>query len=237
MGLPNEHQLKFNSLKDAKSLLEAIEKRFDGNDATKKTQRNLFKQQYENFTRSSSESLDQTFDKLQKIINQLELLGKVISQEDINKKFLRSLPSEWHNNTHLVNEDLKQIHPDDLEEMDLKWQMAMLTMRVRRFLKNTGMKLNLNGNDSVAFDKTKVECYNYHKRGHFARECRASRGQDNRSRDVTRKTMPVETPNSSVLVSCDRLGGYDFSDQAEEGPTNYVLMAYSTLSASSLDSE
>nr|GEZ11637.1 ribonuclease H-like domain-containing protein [Tanacetum cinerariifolium] len=62
-----------------------------------------------------------------------------------------------------------QIHPDDLEEMDLKWQMAMLTMTARRFLKNTGRKLNLNGNDSVAFDKTKVECYNYHKRGHFTR--------------------------------------------------------------------
>nr|GEW72199.1 ribonuclease H-like domain-containing protein [Tanacetum cinerariifolium] len=64
MGLPNEHQLKFNSFKDAKSLLEAIEKRFGGNDATKKTQRNLFKQQYENFSGSSSKSLDQTFEKL-----------------------------------------------------------------------------------------------------------------------------------------------------------------------------
>nr|GEV04559.1 hypothetical protein [Tanacetum cinerariifolium] len=74
------------------------------------------------------------------------------------------------NSTHLVNEDMEQIHHDDLEKMDLKWQMAMLTMRAKRFLKNTERKLNLNGNDSVAFDKTKVECYNYHKRGHFARE-------------------------------------------------------------------
>ncbi|GKE06188.1 hypothetical protein Tco_1398206 [Tanacetum coccineum] len=64
MGIPNEHQLKFNSIKDAKLLLEAIEKRFSGNSATKKTQRNLLKQQYENFTVPSSESLDQTFDKL-----------------------------------------------------------------------------------------------------------------------------------------------------------------------------
>ncbi|GKA36931.1 hypothetical protein Tco_0723496 [Tanacetum coccineum] len=76
MGIPNEHQLKFNSIKDAKSLLQAIEKRFGGNGATKKTQRNLLKQQYENFTASSSEVLDQTFDRLQKLISQLEIHGE-----------------------------------------------------------------------------------------------------------------------------------------------------------------
>ncbi|GKA52941.1 hypothetical protein Tco_0746256 [Tanacetum coccineum] len=69
IGIPNEHQLKFNSIKDAKKLLEAVEKRFDGNAATRKTQRNLLKQQYENFTAPSSEMLDQTFDRLQKLWN------------------------------------------------------------------------------------------------------------------------------------------------------------------------
>nr|GEV71886.1 putative ribonuclease H-like domain-containing protein [Tanacetum cinerariifolium] len=179
MGLPNEHRLKFNSFKDAKSLLEAIEK-----------------------------SLDQTFNKLQKLVSQLELLGEVISKEDINQKFLRSLPSEWDmrvvvwrnkpdldtlsmddfynnlkvyeyevkgissntntqnmafvssssnnsnssngvnsaqgvntanrvnttssqpNSTHLVNEDLEQIHYDDLEEMDLKWLVPTSKIRL-----------------------------------------------------------------------------------------------------------
>ncbi|GJW09905.1 hypothetical protein Tco_1575732 [Tanacetum coccineum] len=69
IGIPNEHQLKFNSIKDAKSLLEAIEKRFGGNAATKKTQRNLLKQQYENFYAPSSETLDQTFDRLQNLMS------------------------------------------------------------------------------------------------------------------------------------------------------------------------
>nr|GEV80865.1 ribonuclease H-like domain-containing protein [Tanacetum cinerariifolium] len=68
MGIPNEHQIKFNFIKDTKSLLEAIEKRFSGNDAIKKTQRNLLKQSYENWTASSSKSLDQTFDRLQKLV-------------------------------------------------------------------------------------------------------------------------------------------------------------------------
>ncbi|GKB60948.1 hypothetical protein Tco_0917134 [Tanacetum coccineum] len=89
MGIPNEHQLKFNFIKDAKSLLQAIEKRFGGNAATKKTQRNLLKQQYENFTASSLEVLDQTFDRLQKLISQLEIHGESILQEDVNQKFLR----------------------------------------------------------------------------------------------------------------------------------------------------
>ncbi|GJT05936.1 hypothetical protein Tco_0840398 [Tanacetum coccineum] len=71
MGIPNEHQLKFNSIKYAKLLLEAIEKRFRGNEATKKTQRNLLKQQYENFTAPISEMLDQTFDRLQKLLSYL----------------------------------------------------------------------------------------------------------------------------------------------------------------------
>ncbi|GJS32767.1 hypothetical protein Tco_0531149 [Tanacetum coccineum] len=100
MGIPNEHQLKFNSIKDAKLLLEAVEKRFGGNAATKKTQRNLLKQQYENFTAPSSEMLDQTFDRLQKLVSQLELLDEKLSQKDVNQKLLRSLSPEW--NTHVV---------------------------------------------------------------------------------------------------------------------------------------
>nr|GEV39463.1 reverse transcriptase domain-containing protein [Tanacetum cinerariifolium] len=284
---------------DAKSLLEAIEKRFGGNDATKKTQRNLLKQQYENFTALSSESLDQTFDRLQKLVmwrnkpdldsmsmddlyNNLKVYEpevKGVSSSSTNTQNMTFVSSSSNNNTNnnneavntafgvttagtqvnaanstnidnlsdviicaflasqsnssqLVNKDLEQIHLDDLKEMDLKCQMAMLTMRARRFMKNTGRKLNLNRNETVTFDKTKVECYNCHKRGHFARECRAPRAQDNRNRESTRRNVHVETTNSLALVSCDRLRGYDWSDQAKEGP-NYALMAYSTSSSDS----
>ncbi|GJW35551.1 ribonuclease H-like domain-containing protein [Tanacetum coccineum] len=179
MGIPNEHRLKFNSIKDAKSLLEAIEKGFGGNAATKKTQRNLLKQ-----------------------------------------------------HPQLDNEDLQQINPDDLEEMDLRWQMAMLTMRARRFLKNTRRKLIVNGTEPIGFDKSKVECYNCHKKGHFARECRAPRNQEYMNRENTR-SVPVETTTSNALISYDGLGDYDWSDQAEEGLTNFALMAYSSISSNS----
>nr|GEW53284.1 ribonuclease H-like domain-containing protein [Tanacetum cinerariifolium] len=88
IALPNKHQLKFNSHKDANSLVEAIEKRFGGNTETKKVQKTLLKQQFENFSGSSSEGLDQIHDRLQKLVSQLEIHGVSLSQEDVNLKFL-----------------------------------------------------------------------------------------------------------------------------------------------------
>ncbi|GJY39007.1 ribonuclease H-like domain-containing protein [Tanacetum coccineum] len=254
LAIPNEHLLKFHACKDAKSLWEAIKNRFEGNKESKKMQKTILKQNYENFAASSQEGLDKTYDRFQKLISQLEIHGEVISQEDANLKLLRSLPSAWNNIalimrnksdldtlsmddlynnlkvtnetvniTHNVsaasskdqastvsyaddvmfsffsyqsnapqldNEDLEQIDADDLEEMDLKWQVAMLTMRVKRFIKKTGRKLDLNGKETVGFDRTKVECYNCHRRGHFARECRALRNQGNRNRDDPRRNAP-----------------------------------------------
>ncbi|GJR93011.1 ribonuclease H-like domain-containing protein [Tanacetum coccineum] len=141
------------------------------------------------------------------------------------------------NSPQLNDEDLQQIDADDLEEMDLKWQMAMLTMRARRFLNKTGRKINANGSETIGFNKSKVECYNCHKKGHFARECRAPR--ENRNREPVRRNVTVETTETKALVAQDGLG-YDWSDQAEEGPTNFALMAYTSSgssSSSSSDSE
>nr|GEU46044.1 uncharacterized mitochondrial protein AtMg00810-like [Tanacetum cinerariifolium] len=89
MAFPDKHQLKFNSHKDAKTLMEAIEKRFSGNTKTKKVQKTILKQQFENFTGFSSEGLDQIHDRLQKLVSQLEIHGVSLSQEVVNLKFLR----------------------------------------------------------------------------------------------------------------------------------------------------
>nr|GEX92560.1 ribonuclease H-like domain-containing protein [Tanacetum cinerariifolium] len=290
MALPDKYQLKFNSHKDAKTLMQAIEKRFGGNTETKKVQKTLLKQQFENFTGSSSEDLDQIHDRLQKLVSQLEIHRVSLSQEDVNLKFLRSLPSEWKTHTliwrnkanleehslddfaatsvfavceklpvsshlnidslsnavifsffsnqstspQIDNEDLKQIDVDDLEEMDLRWQMAMLTMRARRFLQKTGRNLEDNRATTMDFDMSKVECYNCYRKGHFARECRSPK--DIRRTVVTelqRRHVPVETSTSNALVSqCDGIESYDYSYQAEEEPANFALMAISSTSSS-----
>ncbi|GJW47425.1 hypothetical protein Tco_0079071 [Tanacetum coccineum] len=94
MTLPSKHLLTFNKQKDAKSLFEAIEARFGGNKATKKTQKTLLKHMYETFNASSSELLDSMFNRLQKIISQLTILGENITPEELNPKFLRSLPTK-----------------------------------------------------------------------------------------------------------------------------------------------
>ncbi|GKB13870.1 hypothetical protein Tco_0847793 [Tanacetum coccineum] len=96
MALPNEHQLKFNSYKDAKTLMQAIKNRFGGNTATKKTQKNLLKQQYENFAASSTEVIKQTYKRIQKLISQLEMHGEVIPQEYFQlRKACEFLSQEW----------------------------------------------------------------------------------------------------------------------------------------------
>nr|GFB44828.1 ribonuclease H-like domain-containing protein [Tanacetum cinerariifolium] len=223
MALPDKHQLKFNSYKDAKSIMEAIEKRFGGNTETKKVQKTLLKQQFENFSGSNSESLDQIHDRLQKLVSQLEIHGTDLEDRSLDDLFnsLKIYESEVKHSSSqgsdsqnlafvsttqadstndsvsaavsvsavgaklsastLPNVDsLSNIDADDLEEMDLKWQMAMLTMRAR-------------------------------KKGHFARECRSPK--DSRRTVVAepqRKSVPVETSTSNALVSqCDGIGSYD----------------------------
>nr|GEU91180.1 hypothetical protein [Tanacetum cinerariifolium] len=99
-----------------------------------------------------------------------------------------------------------KFHLNDIEKMDLRWQMAMLTIRARRFLKKIRRKLTINENDTIGFDKSNMECYNCHKRAHFARECRALRNQDTKHKDSTRRSVPMETPASTALVSRYKLG-------------------------------
>ncbi|GJR55272.1 ribonuclease H-like domain-containing protein [Tanacetum coccineum] len=283
-----EKAQKKNDVK-AETLFAAIQTRFGSNEATKKT---LLKKMYENFSAPSTESLDSVFNRLQKIVSQLAILGENISQEDLNLKFLRSLPSEWNthvvvwrnkpdldimsfddlynnfkiveqevkgtassssslssqnmafvsspsstnevntaygvitantqvshastqlstastqvstanlsddtvyaflasqpNGSQLVYEDLEQIHEDDIEEIDLKWQLALLSMRTRRGPRNQDSR--------------------------------------NKNQDSSRRTVNVEETSSKAMVAIDG-AGFDWSYMADdEVPTNMALIAFS----------
>ncbi|GKA94244.1 hypothetical protein Tco_0816230 [Tanacetum coccineum] len=271
MALPNEHQLTFSQYKNAKTLFEAIQARFGGNEATKKTQKTLLKQMYENFSASSQESLDSISNRLQKIVSQLAILDlgtisfddlynnfKIVKQEvkrsvtsssnssSQNVEFVSTPGSTNKDNianvhdstasTHVVHEDLEQIHEDDLKEIDLKWQLALLSLKARKFYQRTGKKIIINGSDTASYDKLKVECFNFHKMVHFARECRGPRNQESwhrnqesrhRNQESSKRTVNVEDTSSKAMVAFDG-AGFDWSFMAdEEVPTNLALMAFS----------
>ncbi|GJS65921.1 ribonuclease H-like domain-containing protein [Tanacetum coccineum] len=269
MALPNEHQLTFSQYSDAKTIASIIE------------------------------SLDSIFNRLQKIVSRLAILDVVITQEDLNSKFLRSLPPGWNtrvvvwmnktdietmsiddlynnfkiveqdvkksvgaistasliinttspqvstasfsdnavyafmienpNGSNLLQHDLKQIHEDDLEAMDLKWQLSLLSMRAKRYYQRTCKKIFINANDTAGYDKSKVECFNYHKMGHFTRECRASRNKESqfKNQDNTRKHGNNEDTSSKAMLAIDGVG-FDWSDMTEEQvQTSMALMAFS----------
>ncbi|GKG00794.1 retrovirus-related pol polyprotein from transposon TNT 1-94, partial [Tanacetum coccineum] len=102
------------------------------------------------------------------------------------------------------NEDLQQIDQDDLKELDIRWQVAMLTVRVQRFIQKTRRNLDFKGKQPITFDKSKVKCYNYNRKGHFAKECKSGRNQWKRSYgDNGRRNATTNEPSSQALVAQD----------------------------------
>ncbi|GJZ28896.1 hypothetical protein Tco_0573543 [Tanacetum coccineum] len=182
MALPNKDQLKFHSYKDAKLLMEAIEKRTNSNSSTNEAHNTAYG------------------------VSAAHTQSNPASGDNLSDAVICAFLASQQNSPQLAQEDLEQINPDDIEEIDLQWEMAMLTIRARRFIKRIGKKLDVNG-QRVRFDRSKVECYNFHK---------------------------YETPTENALVAQDGIGGYDWSYQAEEvHPINFALMTFTSSGSSS----
>nr|GEZ16486.1 hypothetical protein [Tanacetum cinerariifolium] len=271
LALPDEHQLRFSKYETTQELWGVILKTFGGNKATKKTKKNQLKQQYGNFKAKGSETLEQTFNRLQVIVSHLEFMNVEIKQDDLNQKFLTSLAPEWlmytivwrnrddldtmslddvynhlkvyelkvqkkpesnyqnmafissantssgkasqSNGSQIKYKDITQIDEDDIEEMDIKWNMAQLSMRDEKFWKKTGKKITIQVTDVAGFDKSKVECFNCHKMGYFAKERRAPRSQDRGRRESYKQE------ENHALVADD------------EAPTEFAFMAKSSSSS------
>nr|GEV41500.1 uncharacterized mitochondrial protein AtMg00810-like [Tanacetum cinerariifolium] len=215
----------------------------------------------------------------------LPILKKGVSTEDVNKKFLRSLPSSWsqvsliirtkpgvdtlsfdylYNNLRVFESDVKgstasssstqnvvfvfsnstsstnEVDKFDLKEMDLKWQVAMISMRLKKFYKKTRRKLHFDAKEPVGFDKTKFECFNCHNIRHFAKECRSKGNQESRRRDAgntgykardnERRPTKQDEPKSMVTIDGD---GVDWTGHAEDDIENYTLMVFNSSNPSS----
>ncbi|GJR86251.1 putative ribonuclease H-like domain-containing protein [Tanacetum coccineum] len=260
LAIPDEYQLKFHAIKDAKTLWAAIKSRFGGNVESKKMQKNVLKQQFENFSVSDTECLDKAYDRFQKLISLLEVHGAAISNKDANQKFLRALPLSW-NNVSLIMRNKAGI--DDLDIDDLYNNLKVLkliskvpldhlqTLRMWPFSLQKTLAAVMKLPSSPQLDNEDLEQIDHDDllnaltviegailQGnvkHQKNKGNRNRDVGHRSRDNTRRTVPVETSDSLVvqdnaLIAQDGLG-YDWSYVAQDEPTKFALMTY-TLNSS-----
>ncbi|GKC42704.1 ribonuclease H-like domain-containing protein, partial [Tanacetum coccineum] len=181
---------------------------------------------------SNSEGLHKGYDRFQSLLSQLEIHGAGVSTEDANQKFLRVFESDVKGST--ASSSSTQNVAFVLENTSSTNDVAMISMRLKKFYKKTGRKLQFDAKEPVGFDKAKVECYNCHKTGHFARECRSKGNQDSRRRDAGytgykakdsgRRPGKQEEPKALVTLDGE---GVDWTSHSEDEQENYALMAYS----------
>nr|GEV30780.1 hypothetical protein [Tanacetum cinerariifolium] len=282
-SISNMNTMPYGSkYKTAQELWAAILKTFGSNEATKKTKKNLLKQQYENFKAEGSETLEQTFNRLQNgwrnrsdldtmslddLYNHLMVYeSEVQKKSELNSQNMAFISSAKNisgkeevntasiptastnvspaganigaasisqdtacayiasqsNGSQIKFEDINQIDEDDIEEMDIKWNMAILSMRADRYWKRTGKKITIQGTDVAGFDKSKVECFNCHKMDHFVRECRDPKSQDRGRRDNYRQGSKVKEQAPKALMAIDGdLSWTGLSEFADDTITDY----------------
>nr|GEU76049.1 hypothetical protein [Tanacetum cinerariifolium] len=320
-SIPNDHVADFHYMDDTRDIWNAVKARFGRNTKSKKMRNSMLKQEFLEFKIGEAEGLHKGYDRMQKILSQLNQLKAKPEDEDINLKFLRALPSSWsqvaltlktkgglkllsfddlyyklktlevdfkgyttfssnqsvspshyafvsatsaskkmsygdslsysssttysapsnsktrsHRSGNVIKdvlqsfvadtepkqqlayEDFKQIEKLDLEEMDLKWQMDMLSIRVHKFEQKARRKIDFDKKKSARFNKKKVRCYKCHQRGYFARECRAKGGNDKqRYSSFKIKEIGKKEEDSKALITVDTLVDWtDHDDKSDE---------------------
>nr|GEV95611.1 ribonuclease H-like domain-containing protein [Tanacetum cinerariifolium] len=231
MALPEDHLEKFHKMADAKEMVGSYQiKRvcIKGTTASSSNIQNVAFVSTENT--SSTNDVSTAYSVSSAFVSKSQKERSSSYTDEVIHSFFENQSSA----PQLNYDDLEQINDDDMEKMDLKWQVAMISIRIEKFYKRTSRKLQFDTKDLVGFDKTKMECFNCHKMGHFARDCKAKGNQDSRRRDDgyngnkarDNGKRPAYQDDSKALVTIDG-EDIDWSGHVEEDPQNYVMMAYS----------
>ncbi|GJY58712.1 ribonuclease H-like domain-containing protein, partial [Tanacetum coccineum] len=328
-SIPDDHVADFHYMDDARDIWNAVKARFGGNAESKKMRKSMLKQEFSEFRISKSEGLHKGYDRMQKILSQLNQLKVKPDDEDINHKFLIGLPSSWSHvaltlktkgglellsfddlyyklktleidikgySTHsssqspshsafvsttstskkmsyaespsfsssttysapssskarshssgnvlqdvlhslvaesepeqqVAYEDFEQIDKLDLEEMDIKWQMAMLSVRVNKFEKKAGRKIEFDKKEAARFNKKAVRCYKCLQKGHFARECRAKGGNEKRYSSFKIQELGKKEADTKALITVDTLENWKEHESGDDegfAPKEYGMVA------------
>ncbi|GJS32923.1 putative ribonuclease H-like domain-containing protein [Tanacetum coccineum] len=328
-SIPDDHVADFHYMDDARDIWNAVKARFGGNAESKKMRKSMLKQEFSEFRISEAEGLHKGYDRMQKILSQLNQLKAKPEDEDINLKFLRALPSSWSQvaltlktkgglellsfddlyyklktleidikgySTHsssqspshsafvsttntskkmsyaetpsfsssttysalssskarshssgnvlqdvlhslvaesepeqqVAYEDFEQIDKLDLEEMDIKWQMAMLSVRVNKFEKKAGRKIEFDKKEAARFNKKAVRCYKCLQKGHFARECRAKGGNEKRYSSFKIQELGKKEADTKALITVDTLENWKEHESGDDegfAPKEYGMVA------------
>nr|GEX86134.1 ribonuclease H-like domain-containing protein [Tanacetum cinerariifolium] len=231
MALPDKHQLKFNSHKDAKTLMEAIEKRFGGNTKTKKVQKTLLKQRYENFTGSSIESLDQIHDRLQKLVSQLEIHGADLEEQSLDDLF---------NSLKIYEAEVKDSSSTGTTTQNLAFVSSSNTNNTIESVSAASSVFAICAKMPVSSLPNVDSLSNAVIYSFFASQSSNDffKGHEKILVLMDLLLWVLICPMWCVITATRRdilqgsVGSYDWSFQAEEEPANYALMALSSMSFS-----
>nr|GFA02997.1 putative ribonuclease H-like domain-containing protein [Tanacetum cinerariifolium] len=224
LSLPDEHQLRFSKHKTAKELWAAILKTFGGNSRHLRDYNLAPEWLMHTIVWRNRSDLD--------TISLDDLYNHLKGNDEVNIASVYTASS----NVPTASANVATINEDDMEEIDIKWSMALLSMRAEKFWKKTGKKISIQGSDVVGFDKSKVKCFNCHKMGHFAIECKAPRNQEIERRDTYRQGSKAEEQTPKALMAIDGVVWdwiYKANDEEDhalvaEAPTEFALMANTT---------
>nr|GEV45935.1 putative reverse transcriptase domain-containing protein [Tanacetum cinerariifolium] len=258
LSLPDEHQLRFSKYKTAQELWATILKTFDDNERNssdldtmslndlynhlkvnesevqKKSEPNPQNMAFISSVKHNRGNEDVTTASVSTASTNVPTVSTNVGVASISQDTACAYIASQSSGSQIKFKDINQIDKDDIEEMDIKWNMALLSMRADKFWKKTKKKISIQGTDVAGFDKSKVECFNYHKMGHFAKECRAPRSQDRGRRDNYRQGSKVEEHAPKALMTIGGVG-WDWSYMAndeenhalvaeKEAPTEFALM-------------